>query len=114
MGLAGLEMSVKLLEKLESARILDHIQQYNGMLEAHLCDRGFKSARPADLARHSAILSMRPPSNLRPGAIASRLSAAGILCTSPDGWLRFAPHWPNQMDEISSVLDVIDTYLRTN
>ena len=40
------------------------------------------------------------------------LAERGIACTTPDGALRFSPHWPNDPDtEIPRVLAAIDAAL---
>jgi len=35
-----------------------------------------------------------------------------VACATPDGALRFAPHWPNHPAEIPDVLRAVDGALR--
>ena len=35
------------------------------------------------------------------------LNAAGVSCSTPDGHLRFAPHWPNALAEVDRVLAAV-------
>ena len=41
-----------------------------------------------------------------------RIGDRGVVCSTPDGKLRFAPHWPNACAEIPGVLAAIDAALR--
>jgi len=33
------------------------------------------------------------------------------VCNTPDGLMRFAPHWPNAHDEVPKVLAIMDEAL---
>ena len=35
--------------------------------------------------------------------MAHALNHAGVAVSTPDGYLRFAPHWPNALDEVPRV-----------
>jgi hypothetical protein len=56
----------------------------------------------------SGILAVRPPAGLDAAALARALRDRGVACSSPDGRLRFAPHWPNALDEVPRVLSALD------
>jgi len=34
-----------------------------------------------------------------------------VIVNTPDGLMRFAPHWPNAHDEVPRVLDAVDEAL---
>lgn len=97
LGIAGLAASVALLSSLGVEAIFAHVQRWLDAVEPELVARGFVSARMADVGGRSSILSVQPPSRDAP-AWAAALGRHGVSVASPDGWLRFAPHWPNDID----------------
>lgn len=104
-GFAALQAGIEPILELGIQRIFDHVQGWNSALEQGLLERGFVSAR--DASKPSGTLSVRAPgASILP--LADGLKAAGISASTPDGWLRFAPHWPNDPSEVSVVLDAID------
>ncbi len=104
-GFAALQAGLEPILELGVQRIFDHVQSWNGALEQGLLERGFVSAR--DASRPSGTLSVRAPEgSILP--LADGLKAAGISASTPDGWLRFAPHWPNDTAEVAVVLQAID------
>ena len=107
-SLAGLDASTAILESLGVAAIYEHTQRYVDRLESALVERGWSSARAPEADRRSAILSLRPPAGVDLLAVHRGLEARRIRCSLPDGWLRFAPHWPNPLDELSLVIDALD------
>ena len=111
LGLAGLRTALGLIRAFPSGAIFAHATSYLDRLEAALVTRGFESLRTADQARRSGILSTKPPGHTDTLAAAAALNAAGISVSTPDGHLRFAPHWPNHEAEIASILDAVDAHL---
>jgi selenocysteine lyase/cysteine desulfurase len=108
-GCFALETSVGALLALGVERIHAHTNAYLDALEAGLVARGFESLRSADPAGRSCILGVRPPAGPHDVASLSRgLAARGVVTSTPDGVLRFAPHWPNHADEVPVVLDALD------
>ena len=112
LGLAGLEASVDLIVDLGVESIHGHVQDYLDPLEEGLRSRGFLSARAARPEARSGILSVRPPEGHTLQALQAALSERGVAVTIPDGWLRFAPHWPNDLGEVPRVLAALDEVLR--
>ncbi|MCA9538431.1 MAG: aminotransferase class V-fold PLP-dependent enzyme [Myxococcales bacterium] len=110
-GYAGLEGAVALIEQLGVASIWRYAQAWIDPLEAALVKRGFTSLRCPDAARRSALLSLRPPAGLKASTLAAALLERGVHTTTPDGHLRFAPHWPNALTEVPFVVDAIDDAL---
>jgi hypothetical protein len=42
----------------------------------------------------------------------AHIQSLGVACAIPDGVLRFAPHWPNALDEVEQVLLSADEAIR--
>lgn len=104
-GFAALQAGLEPILELGVQSIFDHVQSWNSALEAGLIKRGFVSARDTD--KPSGTLSVRLPEEPIL-ALAAGLGAAGISASTPDGWLRFSPHWPNALSEVNVVLSAID------
>ncbi|AUX26739.1 class V aminotransferase [Sorangium cellulosum] len=110
-GFAGLEAAVDLILSIGVARIHEHANRYLDPLEAGLRERGFESLRAADPALRSCALGVRPPAGAPVVELHRELMGLGIACSIPDGVLRFAPHWPNALDEVEQVLLSVDEAL---
>ncbi len=108
-GFVALEASVAAIESLGVPAIFEHVQRYHDALEPALIERGFASERHA--SQRSGILSARPPEGVDLRALVSALNERGVACTQPDGRLRFAPHWPNALDEVRGVVAALDESL---
>jgi cysteine desulfurase/selenocysteine lyase len=111
-GCAALEASVDLISQLGPSVIFDHIQAYHDALEPGLGELGFTSERHDSPALRSASLCAKPPQGMEVSAISAALGARGVAVTTPDGRVRFAPHWPNALDEAPFVLEALREVLR--
>lgn len=111
--LAALQAALEPIATLGVPAILEHVQAYHDALEPGLLARGFRSERSPVPAQRSGILSVRPPDGVPLLSLNAGLQARGIACSTPDGRLRFAPHWPNAPGEGSVVLEAIDEVLAT-
>ncbi len=111
LGLAALGASVPLLLELGPQRIHEHVNAYLDALEPGLIERGFESLRSADPARRSCILSVKPPMGLDAPRVAAALRAEQVITGTPDGYLRFAPHFFNALAEVPLVLESVDRVL---
>ncbi len=109
-GYAGLGASVNLLNQLGPEAIFAHIQAWHDALEPGLLERGFVSLRASHVSQRSGVLSVRPRADVDVLDLYAHLGHLGIACTTPDGYLRFAPHWPNGLDEADQILSAIDDY----
>ncbi|MEQ8455826.1 MAG: aminotransferase class V-fold PLP-dependent enzyme [Sandaracinaceae bacterium] len=109
-GFAALEASLALIQHIGVPHISAHVQGYHDALEPGLVERGFVSERATE-GRRSGILSLRPPEDVDVIALAAHLGARRVAVTTPDGRLRFAPHWPNDLAEVPEVLDALDDAL---
>jgi cysteine desulfurase / selenocysteine lyase len=108
LGVAGLEASLALLGQIGIERIFKHVQTWHDALEPGLVERGFESARMSNTSGRSGILSVRPDDPAQAPSWAQALAEHGIACASPDGWIRFSPHWPNALDEPERILAAVD------
>ena len=107
-GYAALWASARRLNALGTSAIFNHIQTLLTPLEEGLVTRGFESHRCPDLGRRSGTLSVSPPAHLSLTEWAQGLYELGVSCATPDGHLRFSPHWPNRPSEVDLILDAVD------
>ncbi len=109
LGYVALETSTAIIEQLGRERIYAHVSAYLDRLERGLQELGFLSQRSRP---SSAILSLRPPQGtLSNVQWAEELGKKGIICSCPEGYLRFAPHWHNRMDEVDYVVATVSEIL---
>jgi cysteine desulfurase / selenocysteine lyase len=101
---AALDASLTMLEGLGIPSIFEHVQRYHEALEPELVARGFRSLRAPAAAGRSGILAFVPPEGASAPALVRKLLSAKIHAASPDGNLRFAPHFANSLDEIENVV----------
>lgn len=111
LGCAALEAGMDAILELGVAAIYEHVARYLDELERGLEARGLVHSRARYSAGRSGILSLRVPAGIELGAVALGLRARGIACGTPDGWLRFAPHFPNALGEVPEVLAALDASL---
>jgi selenocysteine lyase/cysteine desulfurase len=110
-GLAAVGASMDLLEQLGVPRIHAHLGGYLDLLESGLVELGFQSHRAKAPELRSTILSVTVPQDLRLSKLAATLRDEGVICNTPDGLMRFAPHWPNAHDEVPAVLGAVERAL---
>jgi selenocysteine lyase/cysteine desulfurase len=111
---AALGAALPMLLDLGPDAIHRHVNAYLDRLEAELLARGFRSLRMPDEARRSCALGvLPPPSAASASRLANGLGARGVVCSGPDGVLRFSPHFANHVDEIPRLLEALDHVLAT-
>jgi cysteine desulfurase / selenocysteine lyase len=110
-GLAALGASVKGLLDIGIDAVFAEVSRYLAALDDGLRDRGLQSVRASDAAFQSGILSIQPPEGLAPASVARGLHQRGVMVSTPDGLIRFAPHHCNVMGEIPKVLAALDETL---
>lgn len=111
LGLCALGVSVGLIQGLGVDGIHQHVNHYLDRLEPELVERGFRSFRSNVLDARSTLLSVAAPEGVLLTRLSAALSREGVVCNTPDGLLRFSPHWPNHADEVPRVLDAVDRVL---
>lgn len=110
-GIAALGVSISLIQEVGVEAVHAHVQAYHDALEKGLEARGFESFRTREASGRSTLLGVRPPEDVRLSKLAAALRDRGVVCNTPDGLMRFAPHWPNAVDEVPGVLDAVDEAL---
>lgn len=106
-GYAALEASLDLLTGLGVAHIFAHTQTYLDALEPELEALGLRSVRAAHTSSRSAILSTVLPEEYVLAEVSAAMGERGVSISTPDGFLRFAPHWPNALPEVARVRDAL-------
>lgn len=109
--LMALEAALGPIRQLGVPTIHAHLQRYHDALEPELVRRGFTSLRSPVPEQRSGILSVLPPEGVELLPLHAALGQRGIACSTPDGRLRFAPHWPNALDEVEAVVAAVDDAL---
>lgn len=104
LSLAALGASVPLLCQLTPAAIFEHVGGYLDRLEPELVELGFRSLRARSRDLQSAALCVVPPAHTTAASVAATLREAGVAVATPDGNLRFSPHFPNSYDELPTVV----------
>lgn len=110
-GLAGLEAALDLIQQVGPQTIFAHVQTLHDALEPALVERGFRSLRARDPGLRSGILGVLPPDGIGVIELARALDGQGIACSTPDGVLRFSPHWPNDLGQVREVIEALDASL---
>lgn len=110
-GLAALDAAIELIAQLGVPAIFEHVNTLLDALEAKLRERGFGSLRSPVAHQRSGTLAVRPPAHISLIDLAHDLVARGVSCSTPDGLLRFSPHWPNDIDQVNDVVEAIDESL---
>ena len=110
-GCAALEASITLLLELSPKAIFEHVNRYLDVVETELVDSGFKSLRSSELRHRSAILSLLPPPQVDVIKLKKKLGSLKVACTTPDGYLRLSPHWPNSLNEVDYVVKSVQQSL---
>jgi len=106
-SLAGLEAALDTLLELGVGAIFGHVGAYLDALQSGLEHLGIRHLRAAEPAARSGILSLEVPAGLSVRLVAERLRERGIFASTPDGLLRFAPHFPNAPSEVPEVLSAL-------
>ena len=108
LGFAALEAALEPILALTPSRIFAHLEQYLNLLEPLVVARGFRSRRSTRREGHSGILSFEPPASVSATDLVTQLRGRGVFASMPDGLLRFAPHFPNALSEIETVVAALD------
>jgi cysteine desulfurase / selenocysteine lyase len=111
LGFAALEAAIDPLLELTPAAILQHLGRYHDAVEPGIVARGFRSRRAKRAEGRSGILSFQPPPGVSAADLVTQLRSRGVFASMPDGLLRLAPHFPNALSEIETVLSALDEAL---
>jgi selenocysteine lyase/cysteine desulfurase len=110
LGLAALEAGISTHLLLGMKNIAGHIQLLHDRIEAGLQNIGFQSFRAKSINARSSILSFLPPRGQTTIDMAKKFSEKNIAISTPDGFLRFAPSWPTNFEEVEYMLDAAKSF----
>ena len=108
---AALNVALDALETLGVEEIYAHVNRWHDALEPHLEALGLRSVRATHSSARSGTLSCRLPQHVVASELVESLQRDGIAVSTPDGYLRFAPHWPNHLDEVPKVVSALESAL---
>jgi cysteine desulfurase / selenocysteine lyase len=114
LGLAALGATVPLLAALGPAKIWEHVNGYLDALEPELVRRGLRSVRAQTPELRSTMLCVQLPPGFVLKDFAARLASRGVAIGTPDGHLRFSPHFSNALAEVPGVVDAVDYALEAD
>ena len=107
-GYAALGASLELHRALSIPVIFKHIQAFHDIIEPVFDGSEWTKLRYHSVEGRSGSLCVSPPSTERLHQVKGELDALGVHCTTPDGMLRFAPHWPNPLDEARQLRSILE------
>jgi selenocysteine lyase/cysteine desulfurase len=111
-GIAALGAALETLLALGVDSIFAHVGEYLDRLEPEVVALGCRSVRARELARRSATLSVTLPAGKLLSDVSRKLLAHGVCVSTPDGYLRFAPHFANSLAEVPLVVGALREALR--
>ncbi len=109
---AALEAALDLILELGPTAVFEHVQQVHDAIEGRAVELGYSSLRAAEPAGRSGTLALLPPAGHDVVTLYREITAQGVACASPDGVLRFSPHFPNAVDEADQVVLTLEHALR--
>ena len=107
LGFVAMHTALGLIQSIGVDKVFTHVQSYHDALEPRLTALGLTSLRSPSPGERSGVLAFDVPQDFEPTALPERLAIRGVSASLPDGRLRFAPHWPNALDEVDIVADAV-------
>lgn len=101
---AALEASLDAILEIGVGPIFEHVQAIHDAIEPRAVELGYRSLRSPRAERRSGTLGLLPPQGHDVIALQREIARQGVACATPDGVLRFSPHWPNAVDEAEQVV----------
>ncbi len=105
LGLVALEVGVDICNRLSAQSIFDHVQKIHNELEEGLSSLGLHSLRAKKAGSRSCILSLKAPPSVDLLALSAAMKKRGVLVSIPDGLIRIAPHYANNISEAPHILE---------
>lgn len=106
-GAAGLSTSISLLNQLGVGAISDHVDRLNRVLADGLRSRGWQVLWSDDRQCRAGSVVVNPARH-HAGKLVAGLAERGVSAASPNGHLRFSPHWYANLDNIYAALAALD------
>lgn len=108
LALSALGASLEAILAVGVEEIWQKVSRYLERLEMGLVERNIVSLRSPEPAARSGILSFEAPAGTTAAQIVAGLKLRGVTASTPDGLVRFAPHYPNPEDEVPEILSALD------
>ena len=112
-GCAGLLAAAQLLQRVQPALAFEKVQAFHDAVEQDISELGFVSVRAFEPSERSNILSFLLPPDAPANIVVPHFAAHGVIVTAPDGHLRIAPHYWNQLEEIRYIKAAIKALHRS-
>lgn len=106
-GAAGLCTSIELLNTLGIEAISEHVDGLNQVLADALIHRGWQVMWSEDRRFRAGAVVVEPGEH-HAGDLVAGLAERGVSAASPNGHLRFSPHWYASHDDIHAALAALD------
>lgn len=110
-GFAALEAGLAVCTHLGPEAIYEHVQAYLDEMEPLWVERGFHSLRAERERERSTILSLAVPQGVQLSLLVQALRERKVMVSSPDGFVRLAPHFANSRQEMDVVVAALDEAL---
>ena len=108
-GFAALEAAVDLLLHL-GITILTTIYNNGSMNRTPITGSWFPLDATSAIHRSIGNFIRETPSHWPLIPLAQHLNQNGVSVSTPDGYLRLAPHWPNSLPEVEQAVSTIDAF----
>ncbi len=110
-GYAALEASLDLITSLGVDQVFAHIQRWHDAAEPALVALGLRSRRTSHSDGRSGSLTFELPERASFELFVQSLRDQGIAGSTPDGLIRFSPHWPNSIHEVDLLVRSVESAL---
>lgn len=95
---------IKLIQSLGPERIQREIREVTGAIKEGVMRRGFNLVSPVDPAQHGALITVR---SHKVDLLVKWLAAENIIVSSRDHNLRISPHFYNNQEDVSRLLNAL-------
>jgi cysteine desulfurase / selenocysteine lyase len=113
-GIALLETGVSCLLNIGMKKIKQHVQTLHNILEEGLVNQGYTSLRTRHTSGRSSILCFTPPKGIDTVSLKENFLQKKVAISTPDGYLRFSPHWPSTVKEMKKTVRISQQILKSS